>query len=298
PSFCAVQNCPTNLLFPFITNQTGFDTGIPTGANSAPQASPPTPQSVGNSFTPSATQTQSFTLPAPDGSLTITINPVNNRPGPGDKEIVPGSYYTYTRTFTDLDGTVASTVTRTGTLPTYSGVTGTQDALKGVLYIGLSLPNPNPSPVVLPQFNSATQSFNALHPFTSPNTLNLSTLPYLQQVPLPGGLHLIPHASVLNSAEIYDETYNTITPLTHVLDTPSTASELAARFAHIPTRLSTGQLVIISGYDSTAAAHASIEEITPTLSTSSLPPWWPMLTNYNISPQSYVGSLLSPGPSL
>src|SRR5262249_4351220 len=129
---------------------------------------PPTPESVATTFTPSATQTQSFTFPAADGSLSITINPVNNHPGPGDKEIVPGSYYTWTRTFTDPSGAVTSNVTRTGTLQTFSGVTGTRDALKGVLYIGLSLPNPNPSAVVLPQFNSATRSFNALYPFTVP----------------------------------------------------------------------------------------------------------------------------------
>jgi uncharacterized protein YkwD len=43
----------------------------------------------------------------------------------------------------------------------------------------------------------------------------------------------------------------------------------AAAYAHTPTRLSTGQLVIIGGYDSTAAALASIERITPTISTSS-----------------------------
>ena len=42
-----------------------------------------------------------------------------------------------------------------------------------------------------------------------------------------------------------------------------------ARYAHTATALSTGQLVVIGGYDSTGAALASIEQITPTISTSS-----------------------------
>jgi hypothetical protein len=42
-----------------------------------------------------------------------------------------------------------------------------------------------------------------------------------------------------------------------------------ARYAHTATALSTGQLVVIGGYDSTGTALATIEHITPTISTSS-----------------------------
>ena len=228
---CPIEICRTSLLYPFVTNQTGFDTGLTIRDTSvdvfdsytrntnnnliftspsftAPvlqtflpvppplderseyeqgllermrsrrtQVAPapsPTPESAANSFTPSETQPQTFTFSMADGSLTITINPLNNHPASGDKQVISGSYYTWTRTWKDPNGAVTGSVTRTGTLPNYPYLSGTQWYFKSVINGALSMDNPNPSAIVLPQFNSTTHTFNALQPFATPGAFTFS----------------------------------------------------------------------------------------------------------------------------
>lgn len=104
-------------------------------------------------------------------------------------------------------------------------------------------------------YNTSNQTFSAANSMNIPRWLHTATLLNDGTVLIAGGSSLT-NETTLNSAEIYDPVAGTFTQLPSTLNT--------ARVGHPATLLSTGQVLIVGGYDPTTGIIADSELYDPT----------------------------------